>query len=166
MKLIAVLCYSELYRSSSFNSSGRSSNCDTADDMYSDVSLEEDVLDLNHKVGHTFYYIQLSKRLLSTHIYSVGCWKKNYKSVQDHSTSYQKLRRFFGHSILYWNQVYKLHIHMQIVFLLHNLFKIRACAKQAICIRNAKRFYEAPSFPNFLRARVELPAILLRPLPN
>ncbi|KAL1398625.1 hypothetical protein pipiens_008813, partial [Culex pipiens pipiens] len=37
-----------LYRSSSFNSSGRSSNCDTAEDMYSDVSLE-DVQDLNHK---------------------------------------------------------------------------------------------------------------------
>ncbi|XP_021941575.1 rab11 family-interacting protein 4 isoform X1 [Zootermopsis nevadensis] len=41
---------SQLYRSSSFNSSGRSSTCDTAEDMYSDVSLEEDVLDLNHKV--------------------------------------------------------------------------------------------------------------------
>ncbi|KAF5306439.1 hypothetical protein FQR65_LT07351 [Abscondita terminalis] len=40
---------SQLYRSSSFNSSGRSSTCDTADDMYSDASLEEDVLDLNHK---------------------------------------------------------------------------------------------------------------------
>ncbi|XP_049862950.1 rab11 family-interacting protein 4 isoform X4 [Schistocerca gregaria] len=41
---------SQLYRSSSFNSSGRSSTCDTGDDMYSDVSLEEDVIDLNHKV--------------------------------------------------------------------------------------------------------------------
>ncbi|KAI5720228.1 hypothetical protein M8J77_003724 [Diaphorina citri] len=41
---------SELYRSSSFNSSGRSSVCDVADETYSDVSLEEDVLDLNHKV--------------------------------------------------------------------------------------------------------------------
>ncbi|XP_052131415.1 rab11 family-interacting protein 4 [Frankliniella occidentalis] len=41
---------SQLYRSSSFNSSGRSSTCDTADDLYSDASLEEDVLDLNHKV--------------------------------------------------------------------------------------------------------------------
>ncbi|XP_034250823.1 rab11 family-interacting protein 4 isoform X4 [Thrips palmi] len=40
----------QLYRSSSFNSSGRSSTCDTADDLYSDASLEEDVLDLNHKV--------------------------------------------------------------------------------------------------------------------
>uniref|UniRef100_A0A0K8SU50 Rab11 family-interacting protein 4A n=3 Tax=Lygus hesperus TaxID=30085 RepID=A0A0K8SU50_LYGHE len=39
-----------LNRSSSFNSSGRSSACDTGDDVYSDVSLEEDVLDLNHKV--------------------------------------------------------------------------------------------------------------------
>ncbi|XP_034250822.1 rab11 family-interacting protein 4 isoform X3 [Thrips palmi] len=43
-------CCSQLYRSSSFNSSGRSSTCDTADDLYSDASLEEDVLDLNHKV--------------------------------------------------------------------------------------------------------------------
>ncbi|XP_031632517.1 rab11 family-interacting protein 4B isoform X4 [Contarinia nasturtii] len=40
---------SQLYRSSSFNSSGRSSNCDTTEDMYSDVSLE-DVQDLNHKL--------------------------------------------------------------------------------------------------------------------
>lgn len=41
---------SQLYRSASFNSSGRSSTCDTADDMYSDISLEEDMIDLNHKV--------------------------------------------------------------------------------------------------------------------
>ncbi|XKL69462.1 hypothetical protein PGB90_007231 [Kerria lacca] len=41
---------SQLYRSSSFNSSGRSSACDTTDDFCSDASLEEDVLDLNHKV--------------------------------------------------------------------------------------------------------------------
>ncbi|KAG9434464.1 rab11 family-interacting protein 4 isoform X1 [Apis mellifera carnica] len=41
---------SQLYRSGSFNSSGISSNCDPADDMYSDVSLEDDVIDLNHKV--------------------------------------------------------------------------------------------------------------------
>ncbi|XP_056637894.1 rab11 family-interacting protein 4 isoform X1 [Diorhabda sublineata] len=40
---------SQLYRSSSFNSSGRNSNCDTTDDMYSDASLEEDVLDLHQK---------------------------------------------------------------------------------------------------------------------
>lgn len=40
---------SQLYRSSSFNSSGRSSNCDNTEDMYSDVSLE-DVQDLNHKL--------------------------------------------------------------------------------------------------------------------
>ncbi|XP_054012355.1 rab11 family-interacting protein 4A isoform X2 [Hylaeus anthracinus] len=40
----------QLYRSGSFNSSGRGSNCDPADDMYSDVSLEDDVIDLNHKV--------------------------------------------------------------------------------------------------------------------
>lgn len=42
--------FSELYRSSSFNSSGRSSICDTPDDVYSDTSIEEDVLDLNNKV--------------------------------------------------------------------------------------------------------------------
>ncbi|XP_050532222.1 rab11 family-interacting protein 4 isoform X2 [Daktulosphaira vitifoliae] len=41
---------SELYRSSSFNSSGRSSICDTPDDVYSDTSIEEDVHDLNNKV--------------------------------------------------------------------------------------------------------------------
>ncbi|XP_031826344.1 rab11 family-interacting protein nuf isoform X2 [Nomia melanderi] len=41
---------SQLYRSGSFNSSGRGSNCDPADDMYSDISLEEDVIDLNHRV--------------------------------------------------------------------------------------------------------------------
>ncbi|XP_055704993.1 rab11 family-interacting protein 3 isoform X3 [Phlebotomus papatasi] len=40
---------SHLYRSASFNSSGRSSNCDTTEDMYSDVSLD-DVQDLNHKL--------------------------------------------------------------------------------------------------------------------
>jgi Rab11 family-interacting protein 3/4 len=43
------LIHSHLYRSSSFNSSGRSSNCDNTEDMYSDVSLE-DVQDLNHKL--------------------------------------------------------------------------------------------------------------------
>lgn len=41
---------SQLYRSGSFNSSGRGSNCDPADDMYSDVSIEDDIIDLNHKV--------------------------------------------------------------------------------------------------------------------
>ena len=35
--------------SSSFNSSGRSSNCDEAD-IHSDISIEEDVIELNHKV--------------------------------------------------------------------------------------------------------------------
>ncbi|XP_044584051.1 rab11 family-interacting protein 4-like isoform X2 [Cotesia glomerata] len=41
---------SQLYRSGSFNSSGRGSTCDATDDMYSDVSLEDDVIDLNHRV--------------------------------------------------------------------------------------------------------------------
>ncbi|XP_036214190.1 rab11 family-interacting protein 4B isoform X6 [Bactrocera oleae] len=40
---------SQLYRSSSFNSSGRSSNCDTTEDMYSDISLDN-VQDLNYKL--------------------------------------------------------------------------------------------------------------------
>ncbi|KAF7393592.1 hypothetical protein HZH68_010411 [Vespula germanica] len=40
----------QLYRSGSFNSSGRGSNCDNTDDMYSDVSLEEDFIDLNHRL--------------------------------------------------------------------------------------------------------------------
>ncbi|XP_012254544.1 rab11 family-interacting protein 4 isoform X4 [Athalia rosae] len=41
---------SQLFRSSSFNSSGRGSTCDTADEIYSDVSLEDDFLGLSHKV--------------------------------------------------------------------------------------------------------------------
>ncbi|KAL6444728.1 hypothetical protein ACFW04_002060 [Cataglyphis niger] len=40
---------SQLYRSSSFNSTGMGSNYDATDDVYSDVSLE-DVMDLSHKV--------------------------------------------------------------------------------------------------------------------
>lgn len=42
---------SQLYRTSSF-SSGRSSVADQ-EDMYSDASLEDDVLDLNHKVSES-----------------------------------------------------------------------------------------------------------------
>ncbi|XP_077285871.1 rab11 family-interacting protein 3-like isoform X2 [Arctopsyche grandis] len=41
---------SQLYRSSSFNSSGCGSTGDPGEDMYSDVSLEEDVQGLNYKV--------------------------------------------------------------------------------------------------------------------
>lgn len=44
--------FSQLYRSGSFNSSGRGSTCDATDDMYSDVSLEDDVIDLNHRVSY------------------------------------------------------------------------------------------------------------------
>ncbi|XP_037094372.1 rab11 family-interacting protein 4B-like isoform X1 [Pollicipes pollicipes] len=40
---------SPVFRTPSFNSSGRSSNCD-GEDMYSDISIEDDVNDLNHKV--------------------------------------------------------------------------------------------------------------------
>ncbi|CAH0729922.1 unnamed protein product, partial [Brenthis ino] len=48
---------SQLYRSSSFNSSGCGSGGEPADDMYSDVSLEEDVQGLNYKVS---LYVQLA----------------------------------------------------------------------------------------------------------
>ncbi|CAK1544966.1 unnamed protein product [Leptosia nina] len=44
---------SQLYRSSSFNSSGCGSGGEPADDMYSDVSLEEDVQGLNYKIYPT-----------------------------------------------------------------------------------------------------------------
>ena len=47
-----IISHSALYYNNggaSFNSSGRSSNCDEGD-MQSDISLEEDVNDLNHKV--------------------------------------------------------------------------------------------------------------------
>ncbi|KAF9806720.1 hypothetical protein SFRURICE_011424, partial [Spodoptera frugiperda] len=46
---------SQLYRSSSFNSSGCGSGGEPADDMYSDVSLEEDVQGLNYKVSLLIY---------------------------------------------------------------------------------------------------------------
>ncbi|XP_053953471.1 uncharacterized protein LOC128860184 isoform X5 [Anastrepha ludens] len=49
-----------LARSSSFNSSGRSSNCDTTEDMYSDISLDN-VQDLNYKVNFT-HRIQTPRR--------------------------------------------------------------------------------------------------------
>ena len=65
-------CYcSQLYRSSSFNSSGRGSICDTADDVYSDVSLEDDVIELNQRVSFTscrpstYIYLSLSLFLFS-----------------------------------------------------------------------------------------------------
>ena len=41
---------SALYHGNGANSSGRSSNCDDGD-MQSDISLEDDVIDLNQKVG-------------------------------------------------------------------------------------------------------------------
>lgn len=41
---------SQLYRSSSFNSSGRNSSSGDSDDMHADLSLEDDVMDLNQKV--------------------------------------------------------------------------------------------------------------------
>jgi hypothetical protein len=53
---VPLSLFSALYHngaSPSFNSSGRSSNCDDGD-MHSDVSLEEDVNDLSHKVSLSF----------------------------------------------------------------------------------------------------------------
>ena len=50
---VFLINFSALYYNNggtSFNSSGRSSNCDE-DDMQSNISLEEDVNDLNQKVG-------------------------------------------------------------------------------------------------------------------
>lgn len=57
--LIKVMddCFSQLYRSSSFNSSGCGSGGEPADDMYSDVSLEEDVQGLNYKVSGNYLLI-------------------------------------------------------------------------------------------------------------
>merc|ERR550539_2381923 len=46
---LASALYNTGPTSSSFNSSGRSSNCDEAD-IHSDISIEEDVIELNHKV--------------------------------------------------------------------------------------------------------------------
>ncbi|XP_037952614.1 uncharacterized protein LOC119683078 [Teleopsis dalmanni] len=54
---------SQLYRSSSFNSSGRSSNCDTTEDMYS----LENVQDLNYKVCVTKIYY-LPHKIIYNHI--------------------------------------------------------------------------------------------------
>lgn len=71
-----TLIFSQLYRSSSFNSSGRSSNCDNTEEMYSDVSLE-DVQDFNNKVTQThvdFYDRERTSiphiRIISANLYS------------------------------------------------------------------------------------------------
>ena len=49
--MFIVLTFSSaLYHGNGANSSGRSSNCDDGD-MQSDISLEDDVIDLNQKVG-------------------------------------------------------------------------------------------------------------------
>ena len=57
MTFDSALPHSALYHGgnggASFNSSGRSSNCDDGD-MQSDISLEEDVNDLNQKVRQIF----------------------------------------------------------------------------------------------------------------
>lgn len=65
-------CFSQLYRSSSFNSSGCGSGGEPADDMYSDVSLEEDVQGLNYKVSgyvHCYMIVLESLTLIILDIY-------------------------------------------------------------------------------------------------
>ncbi|GBP54269.1 hypothetical protein EVAR_36485_1 [Eumeta japonica] len=62
---------SQLYRSSSFNSSGCGSAGEPADDMYSDVSLEEDVQGLNYKENYfvssiNFYFASVVRNNIST----------------------------------------------------------------------------------------------------
>ena len=47
---------SPVFRTPSFNSSGRSSNCD-GEDMYSDISIEDDVSDLNQKVSKSYTFL-------------------------------------------------------------------------------------------------------------
>ena len=44
-----------------FNSSCRSSNCDDGEmqDMHSDISIEDDVIDLNNKVGQSSFLLSL-----------------------------------------------------------------------------------------------------------
>ena len=48
--LASALYHNPGQTSGSFNSSGRSSNCDDGD-IHSDISIEEDVMELNSKVG-------------------------------------------------------------------------------------------------------------------
>ena len=83
-KIYLIPFFSALYYNNggvpSFNSSGRSSNCDEGD-MQSDISLEEDVNDLNHKV-----IFILSKFRWSTYVLVYFSW------LMDH-VIYFKLRR-------------------------------------------------------------------------
>ena len=53
-----------------FNSSGRSSNCDDGEmqDMHSDISIEDDVIDLNNKVGHSSFSSESQKRIFYSKI--------------------------------------------------------------------------------------------------
>ena len=56
---------SQLYKNVNHNSSSRSSNGDN-EDFCSDASLEDDVVDLGHKVlHHRFYYYYFFKKLLT-----------------------------------------------------------------------------------------------------
>ena len=58
---LASALYSSGPATGSFNSSGRSSNCDDGEmqDMHSDISIEDDVIDLNNKVRHSSFFFGL-----------------------------------------------------------------------------------------------------------
>ena len=60
---LATALYNSGPATGSFNSSGRSSNCDDGD-MQSDISLEDDVIDLNNKVGEVVLGQQPQRRRL------------------------------------------------------------------------------------------------------
>jgi len=53
--IILLIHFSALYHHNGANSSGRSSNCDDGD-MQSDISLEDDVIDLNQKVNISSFH--------------------------------------------------------------------------------------------------------------
>ncbi|XP_014227939.1 rab11 family-interacting protein 4 isoform X1 [Trichogramma pretiosum] len=73
---------SQLYRSSSFNSSGRGSICDAADDVYSDVSLEDDVIDLNHRV-------QMIQEQMSVLVDTQSAGEERYARVKQENATLQ-----------------------------------------------------------------------------
>ena len=70
-----LIFFSALYHHNGANSSGRSSNCDDGD-MQSDISIEEDVIDLNQKVIQSFFsidrLIQITILFMSIFIPSKG----------------------------------------------------------------------------------------------
>ncbi|XP_044315265.1 rab11 family-interacting protein 4B isoform X2 [Drosophila rhopaloa] len=72
---------SQLYRSSSFNSSGRSSNCDTTEDMYSDISLENRH-DYDYRVSTIAKY-KLPQALLSYRFHLLELLQRKVDDLSD-----------------------------------------------------------------------------------